>query len=55
MSHYSAASYWNIPYLETVLGYEIDEASTVDYTVSERSARAPKKDQTIYLCEIDTC
>lgn len=53
MSHYSAASYWNIPYLETVLGYEIDEASTVDYTVSERSARAPKKDQTIYLCEID--
>ncbi len=53
LSHHSAAAYWNIPYLETVLGYDNDETSTVDITVSERGARAAKQNQIIHLCEID--
>lgn len=53
LSHSSAAAYWNIPYLETVLGYKVDENSMVHFTVSERGARTSKKNQIFHLCEID--
>jgi hypothetical protein len=43
LSCFSAAAFWNIPYIEAVLGSEIAETTPVDFTVSERSARSQKK------------
>ncbi|MDD2216281.1 MAG: hypothetical protein PHR60_03005 [Eubacteriales bacterium] len=53
LSHLSAAAYWNIPYIEAVLGSEIADAKTVDFTVSKSSERFQKKGCNIHLCEID--
>jgi len=52
LSYFSAAVFWNIPYLEAVLGSEIDGTNPVDFTVSERSARSQKKGRIIHLCEL---
>ncbi|MDD4493427.1 MAG: hypothetical protein PHV32_03630 [Eubacteriales bacterium] len=52
LSYFSAAAYWNVPYIEAVLGSETVEVDLVNYTVSERSARSHKKGQVIHLCEL---
>ena len=52
LSYFSAAAFWNIPYIEAVLGSEIAETDPVDFTVSERSARSQKKGRVIHLCEL---
>lgn len=52
LSYFSAAVFWNIPYIEAVLGSEIAETDPVDFTVSERSARSQKKGRRIHLCEL---
>ena len=52
LSYFSAAAFWNIPYIEAVLGSEIAETDPVDFTVSERSARSQKKGQVVHLCEV---
>jgi len=48
----SAAAFWNIPYIEAVLGPEIAETDSVDFTVSERSTRSHKKGRIIHFCEL---
>ena len=50
LSHLSAAVYWNIPYIESVLGSEIAKAKTVDFTVAKSSERFQRKGCTIHLC-----
>jgi len=52
LSNFSAASFWNIPNIETVLDYSID-TSKVNFTVSKQSARFKKKDKIIHLCELE--
>ncbi|MGI6731095.1 MAG: hypothetical protein ACOX5F_04240 [Anaerovoracaceae bacterium] len=52
LSYYTAAAYWNIPYIEAVLGSEAHGTSTIEFTVSKRSAKYVKKNRTIYLCEL---
>ncbi len=52
LSHLSAAVYWNIPYIEAVLGPEIAEAETVDFTVSNKSERFQIKGCCIHICEL---
>jgi hypothetical protein len=52
LSYFSAAAFWNIPYIEAFLGSEIAETDPVDFTVSERGARTQKKGRIIHLCEI---
>ena len=52
VSHFSAAAFWNIPYIEIVLGSDIIETDTVDVTVSERSARSRAKGRIIHLCKL---
>lgn len=51
LSHLSAAVYWNIPYIEAVLGSEIAKAKTVDFTVTKNSERFQTKGCIIHLCE----
>ena len=51
-SHFSAASLWDIPYIESVLGSEIAETDPSDFTVFERTARSHKKGRVIHLCEL---
>lgn len=53
LSYFSAAAYWNIPYLETVLGYKIDETSMVNFTALEGNKRSIRKDKTIHFSELD--
>ncbi len=52
LSYFSAAAFWNIPFIETVLGSELAETELVHFTVSERSARSQKKGRIIHLCEL---
>lgn len=52
LSHFSAAAFWNIPYIEAVLGSEIDETNLVNFTISQRNARSLKKDRINHLCEL---
>lgn len=51
LSHLSAAVYWNIPFIEAVLGSEIAEAKTADFTVTKVSERFQIKGCTIHLCK----
>ena len=53
LSHLSAALWWNIPYIEAVLGSEIADSRTVDFTVSKNSERYQTKGCNIHLCQID--
>lgn len=53
LSYLSAATIWNIPYIEAVLGSEIVKTERIHFTVSELSARSQKKDRIIHLCELD--
>lgn len=53
LSHLSAASNWNIPYIEAVLGSEIANSTMVDFTVTNRGERFQKKGCHIHLCEFD--
>ena len=52
LSYFSATTHWNIPYIEAVLDPEIAETNSVDFTVSQRSARSLKKGRMIHLCEL---
>ncbi|ADY55274.1 hypothetical protein Sgly_0931 [Syntrophobotulus glycolicus DSM 8271] len=51
-SYFSAAAFWNIPYVEAVLGSEIAGTDSVDFTVFEPAARSQKKGRRIHLCQI---
>ncbi len=53
LSHFSAAAYWNIPYIDAVLGSEITESEAVDFTVPENSSRFRKRCCRIHLCALD--
>lgn len=52
LSNFSAASFWDIPNIETVLDYKTD-TSKVNFTVSKQSARFNRKDKIIHLCELE--
>ena len=52
LSYFSAAAIWSIPYIEAVLGSEIAKTDSVDFTVSERSARSLKKGRITHLCQL---
>lgn len=53
LSYYSAATFWNIPYIETVLNSEIEETSKVIFTVSKQNERYQSKDRIMHLCELE--
>jgi len=53
LSYYSAAAFWNIPYIEAVLGSEISRANPASFVVSQRSVRSPRKGRTRNLCELN--
>ena len=52
LSYFSAVAFWNIPYIEAVLGSKIAETNPVDFTVSECNARTQKKDHILHSCEV---
>ena len=52
LSYFSAALFWDIPYIEAVLDSNVDRASKVNYSVSKQSERFRKKDKIIHLCEL---
>ncbi|MFA5635787.1 MAG: hypothetical protein WC977_07760 [Anaerovoracaceae bacterium] len=51
ISHLSAATLWDIPYVETVFSSQISEPETVDITVSHRSAMSRIRGSRIHLCQ----
>lgn len=51
LSHFSAAKFWDIPNIELVLGKEIVERDSIDFTVYNRTSRFHKNGHTFYLCE----
>jgi len=53
LSYYSAAAFWNIPYIEAVLGSEISRTNPASFVVSQRSVRSPRKGRTRNLCELN--
>lgn len=52
LSHYSAAEFWNIPYVETVLGSKITESKEVHFTVSRRNTMWETKGHKIHWCRV---
>ncbi len=52
VSYFSVVDFWNIPYIEAVLGFEIAETDSFDFTVSERSARSQKNGRASHLCQL---
>jgi hypothetical protein len=52
ISHFSAATIWNIPYIETTLGSEIAKTAFADRTVSEHEARFRLNGQRVHSCEL---
>ncbi len=55
LSHFSAAKYWAVPYIEVILGSEIAKTEAVHLTVSQsRGERRMKQgeNQIIHSCEI---
>ncbi len=52
LSHISAAKEWNIPCIETVLGYKITEADQTHITVSMHNARVPNRREIVHSCEL---
>lgn len=53
LSHFSAAEMWDIPNIESVLGFKIAEINSVDITVSEHSARFRNKGKRVHSCGLD--
>ncbi len=53
ISHYSATAFWNIPYIESVLGYKANVTDMVDITVSRRKERSGKKNEVIHFSKLD--
>ena len=51
-SHFSAASKWDIPYIEAVLGFKIAETDSVDITVSSKNARFRNNGKRVHSCEL---
>jgi hypothetical protein len=52
LSYFSAATIWNIPYIDVVLGSEVADSGTDDITVLKRNARPRRKGQRVHLCEL---
>ncbi len=53
LSSFSAAEMWDIPYLESVLGFKISDADSVHITVSEHSARFSSNGKRVHSCVLD--
>jgi hypothetical protein len=53
MSHLSAAKFWNVPYIEAVIGRKITDAEPVHITVSRNSARLSGSGKIVHSCELD--
>ena len=51
LSYFSAADFWNVPYIEAVLGTEIAETNLTDFTVCDRSLGHRRKGCNIHLCQ----
>lgn len=45
LSHFSAAKMWDIPCIETILGFKFEETDITDFTVSEQGARFLNDDE----------
>ncbi len=52
VSYYSAAKYWNIPCIETVIGKKATETNPADVTVFKHDARFRIKGKMVRSCEI---
>lgn len=52
-SHYTAAKYWGIPHIETILDPERLNSQTVDFTVATKAKNYTRKDCKIHLCTLD--
>ena len=50
LSNFSAAAFWNIPYVEAIFGSVIAETGSTDLTFEKRSAISYKKGQVVHLC-----
>lgn len=52
LSHFSAAFYWNVPYVEAVLSMETVEMQRVNFTVFQRSEISQTKERRSYLSQV---
>ena len=52
LSHFSAAFYWNVPYVEAVLRIETVEIQRVNFTVFRRSEISQTKERRSYLSQV---
>lgn len=52
LSHFSAAEAWDIPYIETVLGFKFNEIELTDITVFKQSARFRNDGKLVHSCEL---
>lgn len=50
LSHISAAKYWNIPYLDKVIGDELFNSPITEYTVTNPKKKYRLKDYKLYVC-----
>lgn len=49
LSYYSAAKFWDVPYIDNLLDSVNDERNQAEFTVSERSPKNRQKDATTHL------
>jgi hypothetical protein len=52
LSHLSAAIEWNIPYIDAVLGYEIDKSDPPHITVTDPNARFRNNGKKVHSCKL---
>jgi very-short-patch-repair endonuclease len=50
LSNFSAAAFWNIPYIEAALGSEISMTTSADYTVSQHKERFRIDGKRVHSC-----
>ena len=52
LSHYSAALYWNIPYIDAILDIKANELEALDFTYFLQDKRYFPETQRQYICKL---
>lgn len=52
LSHFSAAIWWDIPYISKIFGFKTADTNSADITVSEHDARFRKNGKLVHSCEL---
>ncbi|NTV90620.1 MAG: hypothetical protein HGA22_09740 [Clostridiales bacterium] len=53
LSHFSAAIWWEVPYISNIIGPKSKDANTANITVSEHDARFRRNGKLVHSCTLD--